>query len=202
MSDCGQLLNLWSKEEIADIIKVMKMEPKLTINHNDMYSIDQKNPRYHWFNYYVYDRIQNIFPECNLIFGMLLNETVPWKIHTDAYHANNINKPIGKSFLIPCSLDNDESLINDGYTIIFNETANSQDEVENLPIIQNNSLSIYDTYLSHNESDLVKKVSLKKILQWEVGSLLYWDSSLVHDSNNFLKLGRLSKQALVLHTHK
>jgi hypothetical protein len=66
----------------------------------------------------------------------------------------------------------------------------------------NSAMNIYQEHLSHNTVELVKKVTVKGIYPWTFGSVIYWDSLLLHDSNNFLRYGLQSKQAIVIHTYR
>jgi hypothetical protein len=61
---------------------------------------------------------------------------------------------------------------------------------------------LFEEHLSHNNKEVLKRVSLQEIYSWTFGSVIFWDSLLLHDSNNFLRYGLKSKQAIVIHTYR
>jgi hypothetical protein len=203
----GQYFDIWTKDELDGIIKIMQEIPTLTIQNNQCRGIDENNVEYFWFIDTVYNKIQKLFgDDIHLVFGMLLHETNPWGIHTDAYHCSKfLDRESALSILIPYSLDNDIKNLNYGYTLIFNEWTNSNDDIAKLDDKSNqtnSAVEIYQEHLTHNSLDVVKKLTVKDIYQWKLGSVIYWDSLLLHDSNNFLRYGMKSKQAIVMHTYR
>jgi hypothetical protein len=155
----------------------------------------------------VYARLQKMFgTDVKPVFGMFLNETKPWGIHTDAYHCEKFpDRESALSILIPYTLDNSVDNLKCGFTLVFNERVRNNIEVDLLPSSEdsaNSAMNIYQEHLSHNTVELVKKVTVKGIYPWTFGSVIYWDSLLLHDSNNFLRYGLQSKQAIVIHTYR
>lgn len=203
-NDAGQLFDIWTKEELDEIVEVMKDIPSIDIYGNECKGIDENHVEYYWFMSVVYSKLSKLFDKDILpVFGMYLNETTPWGVHTDAYHCKKFNdREPALSILIPYSLDNDINNLDKGFTLVFNETLMSNDDIENLPDSYPNSLDLYDEYLSHNPIELMKKLSIKGVYPWKLGSVIYWNSCLLHDSNNFLRHGMTSKQALVVHTYR
>jgi hypothetical protein len=200
----GQYFNIWTKDELDSIVEVMQEIPFTAIRNNQCRGIDENNVEYFWFIDTVYNRIQKLFDQdIKLVFGMLLHEEVPWGIHTDAYHCSKFpDRESALSILIPYSLDNSVENLDQGYTLVFNEWTTTNDSILQLPDQDNSAVSIYQEHLSHNPLDVVKKLTVKGIYQWQLGSVIYWDSRLLHDSNNFLRYGLSSKQAIVIHTYR
>ena len=208
INTAGQYFDIWTKDELDEIVSIMKNTPALVIRGNDCRGIDENNIEYYWFMEVVYSRLQKLFgDEIKPVFGMFLNETTPWGIHTDAYHCDKFpDRDPALSILIPYALDNSVDNLDRGFTLVFNETSRSNFSVmSELPDVTNDpssAVTIYEEHLSHNPIDLVNKVTIKGIYPWVFGSVIYWDSLLLHDSNNFLRYGLHSKQAIVIHTYK
>lgn len=203
----GQYFNIWTRDELDNIVSVMKEVPTLIISENECKGIDENHIEYYWFMEVVHKRLQGLFGEnIKPVFGMFLNETTPWRIHTDAYHCAKFpDRESALSILMPYALDNDINNLDKGYTLVFNERIRSNEETSELPDMSsdpNSAVNIYQEHLTHNSIDLVKKVTVKGIYPWVSGSVIYWDSLLLHDSNNFLRYGLHSKQAIVVHTYK
>jgi hypothetical protein len=200
----GQIFNVWTKEELNEIVSVMQDLPIINILGNDCRGIDENHIEYYWFMSVVFEKISRLFDEEILpVFGMYLHETNPWKIHTDAYHCEKFeDREPAYSILIPYSLDNDVKNLDKGFTLVFNERLDSNNDIKNLPEVQNNSLNLFEEHLSHNNKEVLKRVSLQEIYSWTFGSVIFWDSLLLHDSNNFLRYGLKSKQAIVIHTYR
>jgi hypothetical protein len=111
------------------------------------------------------------------------------------------------SFLFPYSVDNNKQLVDQTRTIVFNESMSYNSESELLALedktAQADSASlIHDQYLSHNSPAITNKLTVNGVYQWQHNSLIYWNSRNLHDSDNFLKNGYKSKQAIVIHTYR
>jgi hypothetical protein len=202
----GQLLNVFSNQEVNDWVEVMKKLPPLEIHENTCRGVDENNLLNLWFHKMIFSRINQIFGnDIHLVFGMLLNERKPWGVHTDAYHVkDHTDRKSAISFLIPYSVDHDTNLVTKSQTIVFDQTLRDNDEWETLPECETHETSamkIYNQHLSHNKIDRVKKLTVQGQYQWMPGSLIYWDSYHLHDSDNFIASGHTSKQAIVMHTY-
>ena len=62
--------------------------------------------------------------------------------------------------------------------------------------------NIYEKYMSHQPYEDCQGLELDKALEWNVGSLIYWDRIRIHSSDNFLKNNIFSKTAIALFTSK
>ena len=60
----------------------------------------------------------------------------------------------------------------------------------------------YEKYMTHQPFEDCGSLEIDKVMSWEVGSLLYWNRTRIHSSDNFLKNNVLSKTAIVLFTSK
>lgn len=205
MDKAGQLYNVFTDEEVEYWVKVLKTTDPVNVMGNQCFGVDEKNVTYYpWFLKNVFSKIQHLFgQDLILLFGMFLIENRPWKIHTDAYHVKTRpgTRP-AYSFLIPYSVNFDKTLVTQSQTIVFNESVSDNAEIVLLPsraAESNCGLSIYQL-LNHNASAIVEKTTIKQQCHWQPGSLIYWDSCLLHDTDNFLNNGYTSKQAIVIHT--
>lgn len=195
-NSCGQIDNFFTVDQLQNIVEVFRRLDPVDGQNNDCFGIDKNHRAYLWLRKVLLQPIANHFnPELKLIFAMLLDCVEPFDIHHDL---KPIPDPNGKhflSFLIPYSVNNDTALCNQVSTIIFNETVPSDH------VVENNASLIYDNMISHASKDTTYNVTVKKNLVWSLGSLCWWDSHLLHVSNNFLKDGYTSKQGIVIHTY-
>ena len=207
----GQLFDLFTSDEVEAWVDVMKKIPCQTYKGNDCHGIDENNIYNFWFQKTIFPIIQDLFgKDLKLIFGMLLDEKKPWKIHTDAYHVKDFKDRVpALSFLIPYSVDNNTKLVDCSRTIVFNELADDNTRYKEWETLLEDKInypdsaaSIAEQHLSHNSIELINKLTLQGVYQWKANSLIYWNSRNLHDSDNFLKNGYNSKQAIVIHTYK
>ena len=205
----GQIQNFATEEELIEWSFALSKTDARTIMNNDCHGVNEDHMFYNWFTNAIFSKIQNAMNDQTLVptFGMYLNETNPWRIHTDGYHVyGNPNRKSAISFLMPLSVDNDPSLVTESRTIVFDqcrdtnliEDTESLEDQSNHP---NSALHIYKKHLSHNTENNVKKFTVQGQYQWARGSLIWWQGRYFHDSDNFLANGYTSKQALVIHTH-
>jgi hypothetical protein len=203
----NQIFNFASTDEIEYWVNTLKMVPPITIRNNICFGVNEDNVYNYWFHKTIFKKIQDNFGyDLKLMFGMFLDETVPWGVHTDSYHTDPypLRQP-AISFLIPYSVDYDTSQCDKSHTIVFNEQLTDNKKLLTLPDISfqdNSAVKVYDSMLSHNNLDCVKRLSIFKIFKWQPTSLIYWSSTMLHDSDNFHKNGFQTKQAIVIHTYR
>jgi ectoine hydroxylase-related dioxygenase (phytanoyl-CoA dioxygenase family) len=149
------------------------------------YGIDKNNKKmYLWFEHVILKSLRKEFPECELFFAHYMDSKTPLHIHCDTFPEKEDYTPY-VSFLIPISVDNDAELCNNSSTIILDPgTGDSND---------------YEKYFTHESVEKVSQYKIRQVLEWNKGDLLWWDSTLYHASNNFLKTNS-SKQCIVIHT--
>ena len=205
----GQIQDFAIEEDLVEWSFFLSKTNAMTIMNNDCHGVNENHMFYNWFIDTIFSKIQNVMNDQNLVptFGMYLNETKPWGIHTDGYHVHdNPNRETAISFLMPLSVDNDPSLVTESRTIVFDQCryTNSIDDIESLDDQTNHpnsALHIYKKHLSHNKENKVKRFTVQGQYQWTRGSLIWWQGRYFHDTDNFLANGYTSKQALVIHTH-
>lgn len=202
----GQKFDIFTEAELDGWVEILKKAAPITVRGNDCYAVDENNMLNLWFQKKIFSRIQNLFgKEIKLQFGMFLNEIAPWMIHTDAYHVKPfLDRKPALSMLIPYTVDNRKDLVEKVHTLVFNEAVDdndSMDSLEDKSQDENSALLIYDRHLSHNRPERVAKLTVQGIYQWKLGSIIYWNSRNLHDSDNFLASGCHSKQAIVIHTY-
>lgn len=202
----GQLRDILTTDEIEMWATILKKAPIVAVRNNLMAAVDENNNMYGMFKKYCFSKIQSIFGEdLELIFGMLLQENTPWKIHTDAYHCIGFDDRMPAiSFLIPYSVDDNKDLIDRVHTIVFNEHGATEDElvIEDKTHRSDSASLIYDMHLSHNSRDRVNALTVQGIYKWHPNSIIYWNSMHFHDSDNYIKNGFTQKKAIVIHTYR
>ena len=204
----GQLFDVFEFEEIQKWTNTLANVPSLKIMHNDCHGVDENNIYNFWFQKIIFSRIKDLFGQhLKLVFGMLLNETKPWGIHTDAYHCDIFadRKP-ALSILIPYSVDYNPAWVDKTHTVIFDQVSDSNQDMAHVYTQTNKdhprtACNIFQCHLSHNDNaDLINALTVQGIYRWAQGSVIYWNSRNLHDSDNFVANGFTSKQAIVLHT--
>jgi hypothetical protein len=141
------------------------------------------------------------YPITRVQLGMKLDTRNPFPIHTDSAGKGDNGK--GYAYLIPLSQkgNSDKS----SYTITFHQTWEPTQEPEdyiktNPRLPSHNCDDIWDEHLDHNPRHWAKYFSVQTLAPWIPGSVIVWDRSLFHCSDNFLKKGIFGKTALVLFT--
>lgn len=206
MNKFGQLYNVFSDDDVKKWVQTLKITEPVVIKGNLCHGVDKNNTVfYQWFMKNIFSKIQEIFnDDLVLLFGMYLVENAPWGIHTDAYHVETRPGMIpAYSMLIPYSVDFDTNLVTKSQTIVFNEEIDNNSYLMQLPLKvddPNCALKIYESCLDHNSKEIVSRVTIAGQCNWEPGSLIYWQSQMLHDTKNFLTDGFKSKQAIVIHT--
>jgi hypothetical protein len=56
--------------------------------------------------------------------------------------------------------------------------------------------------MSHQPYEDCKSLEIDKVIEWKIGSLVYWDRSRIHSSDNFLINNVLNKTPLAMFTSK
>jgi len=206
MKIAGKIKNFATEDELHLWATALSSADPFIKNENSWRGVNEDHILYEWFITNCYNKIIKTFgdPNLKLMCGMYLNEKNPLGIHTDAYHAEPYeNRKTAISFLMPLSVDNNESLADKSRTIIFNEHGknNKQDILTDKTKLDKTASQIYSKHLSHNDYNFVNKFTIYDEYQWERGSIIWWAGDYYHDSDNFTKNGYNSKQALVVHTY-
>ena len=56
--------------------------------------------------------------------------------------------------------------------------------------------------MTHQPYEDCKSLEIDKVISWDIGSLIYWDRTRIHCSDNFLKNNVISKTFVALFTSK
>jgi hypothetical protein len=197
--NCGIINNFFSAEESTRFVEIFQKLQPVNGAGNNCYGIDQNHLAFSWFKkVFLTPLTKNFDPNLKLIFGMLLDCTIPFDIHNDVKPIPDINGKSYMSCLLPYSVNYDTRLCNKASTIIFNEPWKPIDQ---LPVVENNISDIYESMLSHTSPKYTDRFSVNLIANWNIGDLIWWDSRLAHVSNNFISQGYQSKQCIVVHTY-
>jgi hypothetical protein len=142
------------------------------------------------------------YPITHVQVGMKLDTRNPFRIHTDG--AGKGDNGEGYAYLIPLSQQGCSD--KPSCTIVFHQAWEPTQEVEDYiktnPVLPSNGCDdIWEEHLDHNPREWTKYFSVQTLAPWVPGSVIVWDRSLFHCSDNFLKKGIVSKTALVLFTN-
>jgi len=194
---CGQVFGVFDQQEVAQLLMLLSRLPdrKTTVNaYTNGFTRD--DIAYQLINKLVCSRLEKILQtQIDVHVGMFLKEDVPWYIHTD--YIKGDDDP-GQAILVPLEIL--PSFEHATHTLIFNEECKTTftDFVNTTHPVENNAGNIFDEHYSHGNIKELEHVSVKMICRWEPGSIIYWDRTLLHASDNFLKNGVTEKRALVL----
>ena len=180
--------NFLSEKELMHIDIISNKIPKQMNN-------DEKQTFTSGFNYslikkIVDEKLKNIFGEFNVKDCMILEETIPWDIHTDF---NKGDTHPYYACLIPLEYDG-----KDTHTVVFNEEAKNREEIFQLPESENKLDTQTLAILDHCNDKKLQRVSLLSSYKWKRGSLICWHRKLLHASDNFKKNKLDKKKALVM----
>lgn len=199
-NSCGKIEQLFTLDQLTNFVKIFKMVPTNDGAGNTCHGIAQGHPAYPWLKKTVLPPIIERFnPDLKLIFAMLLDCVKPFDIHYDLKPLPAVGNHF-LSFLIPYAVNNDPELCKYASTILFEQSYNGI-EPEKMPELKSNALDIHESHISHVPIEQACRVSLLTELIWHPGDLLWWDSHLLHTSNNFIKNGYTSKQGIIIHTY-
>ena len=56
--------------------------------------------------------------------------------------------------------------------------------------------------MTHQPYEDCESLKIDKVMSWDVGSLIYWDRTRIHSSDNFLKNNVISKTCIAIFTSK
>ena len=208
--DCGIIGSFISDAELDGICDTLaRLDPTTPKAGGRCHGLDKKSKAYPWFKKVMLDRLKAAFDaDLDLIFGMLLHSTKPFGVHSDHFELTVPGKQF-KSFLIPLDVDGSTDRIDSAKTIIFNEI----DEYAKMPVNPTalhlpplardaqSALDIWQQDLSHIPKDSAEVLSVKMSATWRKGDLIYWDSLLLHTSNDFIMNNCLYKECIVMHTY-
>jgi len=183
--------NFITEQEISVLLKFYATLPKTLNTGRDknawttgfqIQSIPLKNFK---------SRVEKVFGKCNVTVSMFLQEFKPWQVHTDWFKQD---KTPYYAFLVP--LEFGEGVT---HTVVFNELGVDEDWREKLTKDKNYNYTKKELeLLSHDDTDIVRKISVDKFYKWNKGELIAWHRKLLHCSDNFAVGGLEQKTALVV----
>jgi hypothetical protein len=201
VNSCGTIKNFFSISQLQDIVKTFNRVQSVDGDGNNCFGINQKHLAYAWVkSSLLYPIAEQFNPNLKLIFAMFLDCVAPFPIHHDLKEIPEKNGKHFLSFLIPYSVDHDVSKCQHASTLIFNEIYNDLNDLL-INRVDDNFSKFHEEKISHVPIETTYGISLKKELIWSPGDLCWWDSQLLHVSNNFLKNGYSSKQGIIIHTY-
>lgn len=178
-----------SEDELVFIENIQK-KLKKTFNVGDTKKAYTNGFDYNIIKKIVEPKLKKYFESYGVTDCMILEEFIPWVIHTD--YVKGDDKPY-YACLIPLSFEDKVT-----HTIVFNETATTMNWEQQLPDIDYEFDEHTKALLDHCSPEQLKKVSLYGSYQWQRGKLIAWDRKLLHTSDNFSKAGIKIKNALVI----
>jgi len=143
--------------------------------------------------------LSNIVGDSYIALGMLLHSTNPYSIHTDYQkdqdYEDNCREP-SEAILIPLQTLS-------VHTIVFNQQATNNDQIEKLPDIQDHVTNVFwQKNLTHCDEYLKTKVSVKSYNSWQRGQPIVWHRKDLHCSDNFVQNNISIKKAVVFFMYK
>jgi hypothetical protein len=199
-----QVINLFSLEEIKDILKFYNDLPLSTFNEK------QKIKKKHWIlglnrkmDDFIISKINKVISNWKVdnmyskeeAFGIFHESFNPIKLHVDT--GKDKNKIIYKQILIPLTdtgdtilfeprwygpsstftIEKDELRKNTGYNLRTNDHIGKLDFDK----------KFYKKYLNHENYNNLKGLKVKKIYEWKLGEALIFDRTFIHCASDLKK---------------
>jgi hypothetical protein len=213
MKQSGKIDRVFTSEDLKYFRKYFENlnQRKIVNGGNSFTGVSPDHQLYSWFEKRIFSCILPFIDPCRVLFASYLNEVDPWVVHSDYYH--KLHGEPYLALLIPLTVDHGDQATNKTHTVIFNEqdtyvSTRNKDKIwepiewlNNRTIKNPNAVEYYKDYLSHLDIEELEYLTVQNVLSWELGSVLFWDERQLHCSDNFLKQGLKSKQALVIHTY-
>ena len=167
---------------------------------------------------WIQPKIDAIVPaEWELDFIALQDTPDPWRIHIDL--AWNADKLPYKVLLVPVEVLPESGPVDpnnwpDVYTIIFNQRnflsnckplppgsswirSINDPSVENLETGFHITKEFWQQYLTHVDYEDLEGLTVETLLPWKPRSVLYWDTSVLHIADNFIKNKIKTKKSVI-----
>ena len=210
IGNSGIIDDVFSRNELEFLLDRLSQLPREHLYHT---AITQDHILHSWFDKKVFSRLRELTQEpIRLLFGGLINEEIPQQLHSDYYY-KSIGEPY-KAFLIPVAVNGQLEEFERVHTVTFNEQDTFVDSADpirkrwkrsewntNRSVKENNAAQYFDQHLSHLKPDDLECLTVDQIVPWSLGGVVYWNERQLHSSDNFVKNGIKSKQAIVVHTY-
>lgn len=181
-----QFLDVFSKSEIDQALSILKTVRKIhTQPRNYAQKIIKGGDQFDILHDLLFLKFKKLVGDEDLILGScsFLEIGTSYGIHSDPDFKNEYEDPQAPymTMLIPVGVDNDDKLVENANTIIYNKFVTEYGtEYRNIQ----NQLAVY------------------KIHNWKFGSVICWPCLQLHDTDNFFSKGFRSKQAIQFCTYK
>lgn len=197
--NAGVIPNYFARDTVSKAANIMRRFPNTIGRNNPCHGVDRNHLAYPWFQKTFMQPLRTQFsPLMQLIYAMYLDCREPFHLHDDVKPLPDYRGRHYVSFLIPCSVEGRRMDCDLVSTVIFNQTGRDPDT---MPDVEPNIQDIWRKRMSHIDPRWASKVNIKLEARWNCGDVIWWDSRLLHVSNNFLDDGITSKQAIVAHTY-
>lgn len=124
----------------------------------------------------------------------------------DIVNIHNLKEKIKNATNGPFVYDGKEFLISDKFKEYIDSLSKAKryNARTDKHIINNNEFnkSDYEKYMTHQPYEDCQSLEIDKVISWDVGSLMTWDRSRIHCSDNFLINNVVSKTCLAMFTSK
>jgi len=124
----------------------------------------------------------------------------------DVINIHDLKEKINNATDGPFSYDGKDFLINNKFKEYIDSLSKSKryNTRTDKHIVNNKDFkkSDYEKYMSHQPYEDCKSLEIDKVVDWEIGSLMTWDRSRIHCSDNFLVNNVLSKTCLAMFTSR
>jgi len=199
----GQILDVFSAQEIDLLTKILSKIPMQNYGRPDTFNngFVEQDTIFPFIRKHAIDRINTVCSKKikRVSVGMQLVTKNPYGIHTDFHNKGDSGH--GTAYLIP--LWSKPVVDKKSSTIIFEQaftaSNNLSDYVVTDPLVpKKNAEWIWDQLPNTADARYAKYLSVGLIAEWHIGSVIYWDRSLFHSSDEFRKKGIEQKSALVL----
>jgi hypothetical protein len=198
----GRVPDFINDQELEEFRSLLARSDREILNDSEIQGIASGNPLYPLIVRRYFSRVAEIFnPEMQLIFAMHLNCREPFEIHHDLKPLPRDDAKHYLSFLIPMSANDLVDQCHRVSTIVFNEYLEDLHVNYDQGRVLENSAADLRHKINHNPVDVADYLSVNADHTWRRGDLIWWDSRLLHASNNFISDGVSSKQGIVLHSY-
>jgi len=106
----------------------------------------------------------------------------------------------------PFSYDGKDFLINEKFKEYINSLSKTKryNTRTDKHVVNNKDFnkSDYEKYMTHQPYEDCQSLEIDKVVSWEIGSIMTWDRSRIHSSDNFLKNNVVSKTCMAMFTSK
>jgi hypothetical protein len=203
-----QQFDVFTETELAMIKNVAKKIPRQKHNWDDVYSngFTRNDPIFPIFEKLVFDKINATCPVKikNITVAMTLVTRNPFGIHSD--FSNKGDSGHGYAFIVP--LDQTpmpgKSIIEPSCTIVFDQSSMTSliDKffTAEIPVGKPTAEHIWEKHCTHTKKEHLEKLSISIIAPWIYGSVIGWDRTLLHTSDDCPKKNILEKTGLVIFT--